>query len=117
VEYVIYSESSWTELVEGRVKEGGTAHTSFPHSLVFNYPSVEAQPLWREAEVSGSVIVCDPFPTIVEMEIDQRLEQQINIEFLVKLGKSDPEICQMLQQAYGEHDLKRSTVFKWVQRY
>jgi transposase len=51
------------------------------------------------------------------MEIDQQLEQQINIKFLVKLGKSGPEICQMLQQAYGENALKKSTVFKWVQRY
>jgi transposase len=64
-----------------------------------------------------SAIVCDPFSTIVEMEIDQQLEQRINIEFLVKLGKSGPKICQMLQEAYGEDALKRSTVFKWVQHY
>jgi transposase len=50
------------------------------------------------------------------MEIDQQLER-INIKFLVKLGKSGPQICQMLQQAYGEDALKRSTVFKWVQHY
>jgi transposase len=67
--------------------------------------------------VSASVIVCNPFSTIVEMEIDQQLEQWINIKFLVKLGKSDPKICQMLQQVYEEDGLKRSTVFKWVQRY
>jgi hypothetical protein len=36
------------------------------------------------------------------MEIDQQLEQQINIKFLVKLGKNGPEICQRLQQAYGK---------------
>jgi hypothetical protein len=51
------------------------------------------------------------------MEMDQQLEQRINIKFLVKLSKSGPEICQMLQQAYGEDSLKRSTVFKWVKRY
>jgi transposase len=51
------------------------------------------------------------------MEINQQLEQRINIKFLVKLSKSRPEICQMLQQAYGEDALKRSTVFKWVQHY
>jgi transposase len=51
------------------------------------------------------------------MEIDQQLEQRINIKFLVKLCKSGPEICQMLQQAYGEDALKRSTVFSWVQHY
>jgi transposase len=67
--------------------------------------------------MSASVIIGDPFSTIVEMEIDQQLEQRINIKFLVKLGKSGPEICQMFQQAYGEDALKRSTVFKWVQHY
>jgi transposase len=51
------------------------------------------------------------------MEINQQLEQWINIKFLVKVSKSDPNICQMLQQAYGEDALKRSTVFKWVQQY
>jgi hypothetical protein len=45
------------------------------------------------------------------MEINQQLEQRIHIKFFVKLGKSGPEICQMLQQAYGEDALKRSTVF------
>jgi transposase len=51
------------------------------------------------------------------MEIDQQLEERINIKFLVKLSKSGPDICQMLQQDYGEDALKRSTVFKLVQRY
>jgi hypothetical protein len=73
--------------------------------------------LWREAVVSASVIVCDPFSTIVDMEIDQQLEQWINMKLFVKLGKSGPKICQMLQQAYGEEALKRSTVLKWVQHY
>jgi hypothetical protein len=67
--------------------------------------------------VNASVVVCNPFSTIVEMESDQQLEQWINNKFLVKLGKSGSEICQMLQQAYGEDGLKRSTVFKWVQCY
>jgi hypothetical protein len=51
------------------------------------------------------------------MEIDKQFEQQINFKFLVKLGKSGLEICHMLQQAYGEYALKRSTVFKWAQHY
>jgi hypothetical protein len=67
--------------------------------------------------VSASVIACDPFSITVELEIEQQLEQRINIKFLVKLGKSGPGICQMLQQAYGEDALKRSTIFKWVQGY
>jgi transposase len=67
--------------------------------------------------VSASVIVCDPFSTIVEMDIDEQLEQRITIKFLVKLGKSGPRTCQMLQLAYGEDALKRSSVFKWVKHY
>ena len=51
------------------------------------------------------------------MEIEQQPEQQINIKFLVKLGKNGPEIHQMLQQVYGEYALKERTVFKWVQRF
>jgi len=51
------------------------------------------------------------------MEIDQQLEHRINIKFLVKRGKNDPEIHQMLQQVYGEYALKERTVFKWVQRF
>jgi len=46
------------------------------------------------------------------MEVDQQLEQRINIKFLVKLGKNVPEIHKMLQQVYGEYDLKERTVFK-----
>jgi hypothetical protein len=113
--FIVYSESSWTELVEG-CEGGGAAYTSFIHSSVLNWPSVEARPLWREVVVSASVIVCDPFSTTVEMEIDQQSEW-INIKFLVKLGKSGPKICQMLQHADGEDALKRSTVFMWVQCY
>jgi hypothetical protein len=60
--------------------------------------------------VSASVIVCNPFSTIVELEIGQQLEQWDKIKFLVKLGKSGPDICQLLQQAYGEDALKRSIV-------
>ena len=48
------------------------------------------------------------------MEMDQQLEQQINITFLVKLGKNGPEIHQMLQQVCGEDALKErsgSSVF------
>ena len=46
------------------------------------------------------------------MEIDQQLEQRINIEFLVKLGKNDPEIHQILQEVYGEYDLKEKNRFQ-----
>jgi len=51
------------------------------------------------------------------MEIDQKLEQRLNIKFLVKLGKNGPEIHQMLQQVYGECALKERTVFKLVEHF
>jgi hypothetical protein len=66
--------------------------------------------------MSASVIVCDPFSTIVEMEIDQQLEQRINIKFLVKLGKIGPKICQVLQQAYGEDALKGCSVIEKAEK-
>jgi hypothetical protein len=78
---------------ERHVRERETAHTSFPHLIVFNSPALEAQPLWWEAVVSASVIVCNLFSTTVEMEINRQLEQRIIIKFIVKVGKSGPEIC------------------------
>jgi len=48
------------------------------------------------------------------MEINQQLEQWININFPVELGKNGPEIHHMLQQVYGEYALKERTVSKWV---
>ena len=51
------------------------------------------------------------------MEIDQQLEEQFNIKFLVKLGKNVPEIHQILQQVCGEYALKGRTFLKWVQHF
>jgi hypothetical protein len=50
------------------------------------------------------------------MEIKQQLEKRININFLVKLGKSGPEICQVLQQAYGEDALKRNSIIEKTEK-
>ena len=63
------------------------------------------------------VFLWNTYSRIVKMEIDQKLEQRIDIKFLVKLGKNGPEIYQMLQQVYGEFALKERTVLKWVQRF
>ena len=70
-----------------------------------------------EGQTSCVSFLWNPFSSIVKMEINQQLEQQINIKFLVKLGKNGPKIHQMLQQVYGEDALKERTVFKWVQRF
>jgi len=43
-----------------------------------------------------------------------KLEQQTNIKFLVKLGKSGNEIREMLVQVYGDNGMKKTAVYKWV---
>ena len=47
--------------------------------------------------------------------MNQQLEQQINIKFLLKLGKNGPGIHQILQQVYGEYAVKERIVLKWGQ--
>jgi len=42
------------------------------------------------------------------------LAQQMNIKFLVKLGKSGNEIREMLVQVYGDNAMKKTAVYKWV---
>jgi len=44
------------------------------------------------------------------------LEQRSDIKFLVKLGKSENEIRQMLVQVYGDNATKETAVYKWVKR-
>jgi len=41
----------------------------------------------------------------------------MNIKFLVKLGKSDNEIREMLVQVYGDNATKKTAVYKWVKRF
>ena len=44
---------------------------------------------------------------------DKKLEQQINIKFCVKIGKSTSEMSAILTVAYGEYAMKKSSVFEW----
>jgi hypothetical protein len=46
-----------------------------------------------------------------------KLEQQINIKFLVKLGKSGSEIRKMLVQVYRDNAMKKTAVCRWVTRF
>jgi len=41
----------------------------------------------------------------------------MNIEFLVKRGKSGNEIREMLVQVYGDNAMKKTAVYKWVKRF
>ena len=46
--------------------------------------------------------------------LELALEQQTNIKFLVKLGKSGNKIREMLVQVYGDNAMKKTAVYKWV---
>jgi len=48
---------------------------------------------------------------------EPQLEQQTNIKFLVKLGKSGNEIRELLVQVYGDNAMKKTAVYKWVKRF
>jgi hypothetical protein len=44
---------------------------------------------------------------------DKNLEQQINIKFCVKIGKSASEMLAILISSCGEYALKKSSSFEW----
>ena len=44
---------------------------------------------------------------------ERNFEQRCAIKFCFKLGETGIETFNKLKQAYGEHDLSRSQVFKW----
>jgi hypothetical protein len=48
--------------------------------------------------------------------LDKRIEQQVNIKFLVKLKKTATEMISMLREAYEENILPRDRVFEWHRR-
>jgi len=48
---------------------------------------------------------------------DKNMEQQINIKFCVKIGKSANETLALLTVAYGEYVMKKSSVFEWHRRF
>jgi transposase len=48
---------------------------------------------------------------------DESLEQRINIQFCVMIGKSASEALALLTAAYGEYAKKKSSVFEWRRRF
>jgi hypothetical protein len=46
-----------------------------------------------------------------------KIEQHVCNKFCVKLGKSAIETLEMLHEAFGEHPLSRTTVFKCYSRF
>ncbi|KAJ8935315.1 hypothetical protein NQ318_019483 [Aromia moschata] len=50
------------------------------------------------------------------METRVQMEHQVNLKFLVKLGKSFTEAYAMLKKVYGKECLSRTQVFEWFKR-
>jgi hypothetical protein len=48
---------------------------------------------------------------------DKNLEQWININFCVKIGKSSSETLSLLTVACGEYVMKKSSFFEWQRRF
>ena len=48
---------------------------------------------------------------------DCKIEQRVNIKFLVKLRKSMIETFHLLTEAYGDDCLSRTRVFEWHKRF
>ena len=48
---------------------------------------------------------------------DEKIEQRINLKFLVKLGKSATERFNLLTEVYGDSVLSRPRVFEWHKRF
>jgi len=53
---------------------------------------------------------------VTEME-ERNFEQRCAIKFCVTLGETGIETFNKLKQAYGEHALSRSQVFKWYRAF
>ena len=48
---------------------------------------------------------------------ERKFEQRCTIKFCVKLGETGIETFNKLKEAYGEHALSRSQVFKWFKAF
>ncbi|KAJ8960941.1 hypothetical protein NQ318_020241 [Aromia moschata] len=46
-----------------------------------------------------------------------KLEERVNIKFLVKLGKTFTEAYAMLKEMYGTECVSRTQVFEWFKRF
>ncbi|XP_022175304.1 putative uncharacterized protein FLJ37770 [Myzus persicae] len=49
--------------------------------------------------------------------LDIKIEQRVNIKFLVKLKKTAAESFRMLCEVYGEECLSKARVFEWHKRF
>lgn len=49
--------------------------------------------------------------------VSSKVEQRINLKFLVKLNKTATESFRMLTQVYGKECMSRARVFEWHKRF
>jgi hypothetical protein len=54
-----------------------------------------------------------PWYTVGGKMGDKNLEQQINIKFCLKIGKSAGEMLALLTVVYGKHAMKNLSVSEW----
>ena len=45
------------------------------------------------------------------------VEQQINLQFFVRLGKTPTEALKLLQEVYGDDTMSRTRLFEWHRRF
>ncbi|UYV69931.1 hypothetical protein LAZ67_7001250 [Cordylochernes scorpioides] len=50
------------------------------------------------------------------IRMDNKIEQHVCLKFCFRIGKSASESFALLQEAFGENSLKRST-FEWIKRF
>jgi hypothetical protein len=62
--------------------------------------------------LSGIYYCLSAFWCAITRMSELELEQRMNIKFLVKLGKSESEIRDMLVQVYGDNAMKKTAVYK-----
>jgi hypothetical protein len=62
--------------------------------------------------VSGVVLSVFWYAAMRMLELE--LEQQTNIKFLFKLGKSGSKIREMLMQVYRYNSIKKTAVYTWM---
>ena len=66
---------------------------------------------------SITVCLCFGVPPQDCRSLNYESNEQTNIKFLVKLGKSGNEIRDMLVQVYGNNAMKKTAVYKWMKRF
>ncbi len=60
-------------------------------------------------------VTCADFS--ITMDIDVNVQQRIVIKFLVRAGKTNAEIKNMMLSVYRNATLKRPTLYEWIGRF